>query len=240
MPAQPGSLSSVSQAVLQSTVRRSPATEIVVHRPGQLRLRISGEAAAPRAETIAKARIACGRTMINGIVLDDPSLSATHFSLELTQDGVRLADRGSTNGTWFCGGRVSEMWLSAGTTFSAGAYRFDILGTVPVEVPCSPRASPTGCTARAPPCARCSLGPRGWLRGRCMPHHGGHTFVVLGREWLTRNLAEETVSKRLMADAQGNISKAAEKSDLSRKGLWHQLKRHGLYEAPAGDGTGES
>jgi hypothetical protein len=44
-------------------------------------------------------------------------------------------DRGSTNGTWFCEARVTEMWLPAGVWFSAGGYRFDVLGTDPIEVP---------------------------------------------------------------------------------------------------------
>lgn len=187
---------------------------MLVRRPGKLRLRITGESASPRAETFVGDRIACGRSVVNDIVLDDPLLSATHFSLELAQDGVRLVDRGSTNGTWFCGGRVSELWLSAGMSFKAGAYCFEILGTDPVEVPVLTANEFHGMHgestvmrevfARLARLAETDLdlyveGETG--TGKEMVARALHAasprshlpFVVLDCAWLTRNLAEEEI-----------------------------------------------
>jgi len=152
--------------------------------------------------------------VVNDIVLDDPLLSATHFSLELSQDGVRLVDRGSTNGTWFFGGRVSELWLPAGMTFTAGAYRFEILGTDSVEVPVLTASELYGMHgestvmrevfARLVRLAETDLdvyveGETG--TGKEMVARALHAasprshqpFVVLDCAWLTRNLAEEEI-----------------------------------------------
>ncbi|MCX4239118.1 sigma 54-interacting transcriptional regulator [Paraliomyxa miuraensis] len=200
--------------VLQSTVRQPPPPAILVRRPGQLRLRITGGSASPRAETFTKDRIICGRSVVNDIVLDDPSLSGTHFSLKLVQDGVRVMDRSSTNGTWFCGGRVSELMLSAGMSFTAGAYRFEILGTDSVEVPVLTASEFHGMHgesavmrevfARLSRLALTDLdlfveGETG--TGKEMVARALHAasprshlpFAVLDCAWLTRNLAEEEI-----------------------------------------------
>ncbi len=76
----------------------------------------------------------CGRSNVNDLVLDDHSLSASHFSLEFDSHGLRLNDRSSTNGTWLRGARVSEVWVSPGAKFTAGDYQFEILGTESVQV----------------------------------------------------------------------------------------------------------
>lgn len=185
-----------------------------MRRPGQLRLRIASDASTPRVETIVKDRIACGRSAINDIVLDEPSLSATHFSLELAPQGIKLADRGSTNGTWFCGARVSEVWLSDGASFNAGPYRFDILGTDAVQVPVLSATEFHGMYGESAAIrevfarlARLGVtdldlfleGETG--TGKEMAARALHAaspradmpFVVLDCAWLPRNLAEETI-----------------------------------------------
>jgi len=128
-------LASLEVVALRTTVRRSPPREVRHRRPGQLRLRITREGTPARTETFTGERIACGRSTINDFVLEDDSLSATHFSLELDPRGIRLIDRSSTNGTWFRGARVSEIWIPPGETFTAGDYHFEVLGTDTVEVP---------------------------------------------------------------------------------------------------------
>jgi len=190
-------------------------------------LRITGDAAAPRIETIAKDRIACGRSELNDIVLDEPSLSATHFVLELAPQGVKLVDRGSTNGTWFCGARVSEVWLPTGANFSAGAHRFEILGTDVIEVPVLTTTEFFGMHgessvmrevfARLARLAATDLdvfieGETG--TGKEMAARALHAaspradmpFVVLDCAGLTRNLAEET----LFGHAKGAYTQAHE------------------------------
>lgn len=222
-----GRLAAVSQPVLQNTVRRMPPEEMLLRRPGQLRLRITGDGTPPRIETIVKDRIACGRSTLNDLVLDDPSLSATHFSLELGPHGVRLTDRGSTNGTWFCGARASEISLSAGASFTAGTYRFEILGTDAVEVPVLTSTEFHGMYgestamrevfARVAQLAATDLdvflegetGTGKEMAARALHAASPRTdmpFVVLDCAWLTRNLAEEA----MFGHAKGAYTQAHE------------------------------
>ncbi|NIP93087.1 MAG: FHA domain-containing protein, partial [Akkermansiaceae bacterium] len=65
-----------------------------------------------------------GRGEENKIVIDDPSVSQRHAVLRPAADGVILADRGSRNGTWCSGGRISEILLHDGGEFSIGRLTF--------------------------------------------------------------------------------------------------------------------
>ncbi|MEM9456665.1 MAG: sigma 54-interacting transcriptional regulator [Myxococcota bacterium] len=119
---------------LPSTARRSPPPEVLHVRPGQLRVRFSRPGSKPRIKNFTSTRVTCGRSKVNDLVLDDDSLSASHFSLEFDANGLRLNDCASTNGTWLRGTRVSEVWVSPGSTFTAGDYQFEVLGTDSVQV----------------------------------------------------------------------------------------------------------
>jgi DNA-binding NtrC family response regulator len=68
-------------------------------------LRVAGEGGA------AATPLTVGRHPSCGLVLDDPLVSAVHAELAATPEGVRLRDRGSSNGTFLGGARVVEALL---------------------------------------------------------------------------------------------------------------------------------
>jgi transcriptional regulator with GAF, ATPase, and Fis domain len=78
---------------------------------------------------VATPRIVVGRSGAD-LVLNDRKVSALHLEIRLEQDGYRLRDLGSTNGTFLWGLRVVEAFIGPGTTFAIGesAVRF-----VPLE-----------------------------------------------------------------------------------------------------------
>jgi DNA-binding NtrC family response regulator len=69
---------------------------------------------------ITKPRVSGGRSVINDLVLSDKAVSGTHFEIVGRDDGYRLRDLDSTNGT-YCGDlRVKEVYLRPGTVFRVG------------------------------------------------------------------------------------------------------------------------
>src|SRR5262245_44243194 len=54
------------------------------------------------------------------LVLADPKVSRRHAELAVTNEGIRLKDLGSTNGTWYQGTRVTEVVVPAGATIQFG------------------------------------------------------------------------------------------------------------------------
>lgn len=69
---------------------------------------------------LTKARISGGRSIINDIQLNDKAVSGTHFEIVSGDDGYRLVDLGSTNGTYVGDLRIKEVFLKPGTKFRAG------------------------------------------------------------------------------------------------------------------------
>src|SRR5215472_2612093 len=71
--------------------------------------------------------ITLGRGDENGIVLTTPSASRVHAELRLQDGGYVLHDRGSSNGTWVNGERVTERVLQHGDQISIGdeVFRFE-------------------------------------------------------------------------------------------------------------------
>src|SRR5678815_2976436 len=53
--------------------------------------------------------------------LSDPTVSRVHCEVELRSEGVRIADNGSTNGTFIDGVRIRAAYLSSGATIRIGA-----------------------------------------------------------------------------------------------------------------------
>lgn len=93
-----------------SRSRAPRAVLLILHRDG--------------AETVALGlgeRILIGRSAPSTIVLGDEELSRQHASFELADDGVRVADLGSTNGTWMNGERIERAILRPGEQVVLGA-----------------------------------------------------------------------------------------------------------------------
>ena len=170
----------------------------------------------------------CGHSETNDIVLDDPSISASHFSLEFDAVGLRLSDHASTRGTWFRGVRVGHVWISAGMTFTAGDVQFEIVGaeSEPSTPPATPfhgmygqSAAMRAVFARIAHLARTDLdlfiegetGTGKEMVARALHAQSSHAdrpFVVLDCAWLSTALAEET----LFGHAKGAYTQAHEDS----------------------------
>ena len=112
------------------TVRHLRKSKIVV---------ISG-AEAGREVEIGKPRVTGGRSIINDLVLSDKAISGSHFEILARDDGYRLRDLDSTNGTFIGEVRVREVWLKPGQEFRVGhtALRFVPTQDI-VEIPLSKR-----------------------------------------------------------------------------------------------------
>jgi transcriptional regulator with GAF, ATPase, and Fis domain len=61
-----------------------------------------------------------GRSIINDLVLADKAVSGTHFKIVADEDGYRLVDLDSRNGTTIGDLRVREVYLQPGTSFRVG------------------------------------------------------------------------------------------------------------------------
>ena len=69
---------------------------------------------------IDKPRFSGGRSIINDLVLVDKAVSGTHFDIVADDDGYRLRDLDSSNGTFVGELRIREVYLRPGATFRAG------------------------------------------------------------------------------------------------------------------------
>ncbi len=94
----------------RATVRRLRKAKLVV---------TSGPDSGKEVE-ISKARCSGGRSIINDLVLQDKAVSGTHFEIAVRDDGYRLRDLNSRNGTYVGDLQIREVYLRPGTTFRAG------------------------------------------------------------------------------------------------------------------------
>jgi DNA-binding NtrC family response regulator len=69
---------------------------------------------------IGKAKVYAGRASVNDFILEDKSISSTHFEIHAEEDGFLLRDCGSTNGTKLGGCRIKEVYLAPNASFRAG------------------------------------------------------------------------------------------------------------------------
>ncbi len=84
---------------------------------------------------LTKPLITIGRSTVNDVALNDTSVSGTHCKILLTEQGVRLIDEDSTNGTLVSGVRVKEAWIEPGQVISVGKTDIELLAADEVEVP---------------------------------------------------------------------------------------------------------
>ena len=71
----------------------------------------------------ANSRVRVGAKPQNELTLTDDRVSGVHFEITVDQDGVRLRDRGSTNGTRVQGLRVHDAFLAPGCEIRVGETR---------------------------------------------------------------------------------------------------------------------
>ena len=91
-----------------------------VRRLRKAKLVVMGGADAGKEVEISKARCSGGRSIINDLVLQDKAVSGTHFEIAVRDDGYRLRDLNSRNGTYVGDLQIREVYLRPGVTFRAG------------------------------------------------------------------------------------------------------------------------
>jgi pSer/pThr/pTyr-binding forkhead associated (FHA) protein len=64
--------------------------------------------------------VTIGRSPLNDVVIDDPTVSAQHAALTKSASGYRLKDLGSTNGTQINGVSITEAELKDGAEIRFG------------------------------------------------------------------------------------------------------------------------
>jgi transcriptional regulator with GAF, ATPase, and Fis domain len=94
----------------RATVRRLRKAKLVV---------LSGPDQGKEVE-MSTTRVSVGRSMICDLVLSDKAVSGTHLELIARDDGYRLCDLDSRNGTYVGDLKIREVFLRPGTQFRAG------------------------------------------------------------------------------------------------------------------------
>src|SRR5258708_31644033 len=91
-----------------------------IRRLRKAKLVVVGGPDAGREVEMGKPRVSGGRSIINDLVLNDKAVSGTHFEILVKDDGYRLRDLDSRNGTFIGDLRVREVYLKPGTGFRVG------------------------------------------------------------------------------------------------------------------------
>jgi adenylate cyclase len=80
-----------------------------------------------------------GRAVASDLPIFDPTISRRHAELVVEDEGVRVRDLGSSNGTFVNGAVSSEGWLGANDTVAFGKVAFYVRAVEIAAVPPSPR-----------------------------------------------------------------------------------------------------
>ncbi|WP_157635603.1 FtsK/SpoIIIE domain-containing protein, partial [Nostocoides japonicum] len=124
-----------------------------------LRLDVVAGPDAGRSYPLTPGRHVVGRDASCDVAVDDPGLSRRHTAVEVSAEGVRAEDLGSTNGTVVDGRPVTAATLTPGTELLLGGSRLAVRTTVD-----------------APPAARTAAGDGTWTVHRspalARPPHG--------------------------------------------------------------------
>jgi transcriptional regulator with GAF, ATPase, and Fis domain len=86
----------------------------------------TGEAKGQSCE-LAERSIWIGTAPDNDLVVPDKTVSRRHVELQLREEGIFLRDLGSTNGTFFEGARIKEIFIPAGSAFRMGQSELQVV-----------------------------------------------------------------------------------------------------------------
>ncbi len=112
----------------------------LVHARGALEVLEGPDAG--RAIAIEGSSVRVGSAPDNALVLADPTVSAHHFEIAVGEEGFRLRDLESTNGTLVAGLRCRDVLLSDGLELAIGRTRLRFsIAKDEVEIPLSRRTS---------------------------------------------------------------------------------------------------
>ena len=111
-------------ALMKKVSPRPVPDESTVAAPPRLEM-LNGTISLPNkpgsAIAVTSEAVLLGRHEDCQLVLDDPRVSSMHAELVATEQGVRLRDKGSKNGTFVGGVRVGEVFLTSRTSFRLAA-----------------------------------------------------------------------------------------------------------------------
>jgi len=93
----------------------------------ELRLKIYRSPTESRAETYRQVRVTVGREINNDIVIPEKEVSRFHSLFEWDDDGWRVADLDSTNGTFLNGICIKKAPLKSGDVVVVGSARLHVL-----------------------------------------------------------------------------------------------------------------
>jgi hypothetical protein len=103
----------------------------------EIRLKIYRSPTESRAETYRQSRVTVGREINNDIVIPEKEVSRFHCLIECDNDGWRLTDLESTNGTFLNGICIKKALLKSGDVVVVGSARLHVL-ECPARVPQEP------------------------------------------------------------------------------------------------------
>ena len=134
-PPMPPSLAPADKSDVRLVVGDEPTTQVGMfgrRRPARLVGALAAGAPATSFE-LSRHVLTIGRTPSNDIVLPDTSVSKAHAQLVQEEEGWRIVDLESTNGTWVNGERVDERRLSPEDQIRIGIYTlvFETQGWAP-------------------------------------------------------------------------------------------------------------
>ncbi len=119
------------------------------------RLIIRSGAAQGHALQLSPGVTSLGRDPGNHYHFDDPTMSGRHCELEISNNGIKLRDLASTNGTLVGGRRVGEAALDYGQTFQIGAVELELAPDPEIAIPHVEFAEPVAPTQTAEGQALC-------------------------------------------------------------------------------------
>ncbi len=96
------------------------------------RLTVEGGAVLGQSFDLLEAETRVGKSIENDIVIENPTVSRTHFAVIREGERYLLRDLGSTNGTFLDGSQVREAYLRPGALIEAGEV---LMRFVPDQVP---------------------------------------------------------------------------------------------------------